>query len=241
MNHLTWFTEVRTGGADAMARLREIAARRKDPALADNPFSWRLLELFGAFPAVLDRHVCEFFPQFFARGEYYGRTLGVDVFGFEGTIAGGDRGYAAMREDALSPGPLDEGYFDRIGGEHEQVVEIVDAIRSGSGRVYSANVPNTGQIPNLPRDAIVECPVAADESGLRPIGQRALPPGIAGTLATRLQWAETVVEAALEGSRGKFIQALVLDGAVESLEAASRLADDLLAAQAQYLPRFQVE
>ena len=238
MNHLTWFTEVRVGGADAMARLRELAARLKDPAASHNPFSWHLFELFGAFPAVLDRHVSEFFPQFFARGEYFGRTLGVDAFSFENTIAGGDRGYAAMREDAFAPGPLDEGYLDRIGGEHEQVVEIIDAIRRDAGRIYSANVPNTGQIPNLPRDAIVECPVLADASGMRPIAQRPLPPGLAGTLATRLQWVETIVEAALEGSRDKFIQALVLDGAVASLEAATRLADDLLAAQAQYLPQF---
>lgn len=60
-----------------------------------------------------------------------------------------------------------------------------------------------------------------------------------GTLATRLAWVEVVVEAALEGSRSKFIQALVLDGAVESLERTTKLADDLLAAQAQYLPQFK--
>jgi alpha-galactosidase/6-phospho-beta-glucosidase family protein len=30
-----------------------------------------------------------------------------------------------------------------------------------------------------------------------------------------------------------------LDGAVESLERATKLADDLLAAQAQYLPQFK--
>jgi alpha-galactosidase len=55
-------------------------------------------------------------------------------------------------------------------------------------------------------------------------------------LATRYQWAETIVEAALEGSRAKFIQALVLDGYVSSLDRAAALADDLLAAQAAYLP-----
>ena len=54
----------------------------------------------------------------------------------------------------------------------------------------------------------------------------------------RLAWAETVVEAALEGSRAKFIQALVLDGAVNSLETATKLADELLAAQAVHLPQF---
>jgi alpha-galactosidase/6-phospho-beta-glucosidase family protein len=47
---------------------------------------------------------------------------------------------------------------------------------------------------------------------------------------------ETIVEAALEGSRTKFIQALVLDGYVTTYEMATALADDLLAAQAAHLP-----
>ena len=50
--------------------------------------SWRLFDLFGAFPAVLDRHICEFFPQFFATGEYFGKKLGVDAYSLEATVAG---------------------------------------------------------------------------------------------------------------------------------------------------------
>jgi alpha-galactosidase len=238
INHLTWFTEVRAHGRDLMPRLREIAAERlsRAPEPKDDPFSWRLLQLFGAFPAVLDRHVTEFFPQFFARGEYLGKTLGVDVFSIEGTIAGGDRIFDEMRAVALSPEPLPPDYFDRIGGEHEQVIDIIESIRRERGTVYSANLPNTGQVANLPPEVIVESPAIADGAGLRAIAQPPLPAGIAGTLATRYQWVETVVEAALEGSRAKFIQALVLDGGVPDLETATRLADDLLEAHAAYLP-----
>ncbi len=59
-----------------------------------------------------------------------------------------------------------------------------------------------------------------------------------GTLATRLAWVETVVEAALEGDRRKVVQALLLDGWVKSVEMASELADELLTAHAEYLPQF---
>jgi alpha-galactosidase len=52
---------------------------------------------------VLDRHVTEFFPQFFREGAYFGRTLGVDVFSLEGTIARGDAIHAQMAEDAHAP------------------------------------------------------------------------------------------------------------------------------------------
>ena len=251
MNHLTWFTEVRIDGKDSMPRLHEIAAEKvsmvgKASPEEINPFSWELLRLFGAFPAVLDRHVTEFFPQFFADGKYYGRALGIDAYSFEETISWGDKIFDEMKELALSGEPLDEQFFERIGGEHEQVMDIIESIRTDAGRVYSANLPNRGQVPNLPTDAIVESPAIADSRGLTPIPQPPLSTGIVGTLASRFAWVETVVEAALvptvrdarsdgKVSREKFIQALVIDGAVASIETAARLADELLAAQKEYL------
>ena len=240
INHLTWFTELGRHGVDLMPELLAQAERRTAARDEDNPFSWRLCRLFGAFPAVVDRHVSEFFPGLFPNGNYYGKTMGVDCFSVEDTIAGGDRIFAEMKELALSADPLPQDYFDKIGGEHEQVMDIIESIRSGRGDIYSANLPNTGQIPNLPPNAVVESPAIADGGTLKPIQQKPLSAGLAGTLATRFQWVETIVEAALEGSRDKFIQALVLDGAVSSLESAEALADDLLAAQADYLPQFAV-
>jgi alpha-galactosidase len=50
---------------------------------------------------------------------------------------------------------------------------------------------------------------------------------------------ETVVEAALSGERKLVVQALLIDGAVDSVEMAYKLADDLLSAQAAYLPQFK--
>lgn len=195
---------------------------------------------FGGGPTEKEQqcHLAGGLPYFFAHGRYYGKTLGVDAFSFEGTIAHGDRIYEEMRRDALAHEPLGEEYFRQIGGEHEQVTDIIEAIRTERGALYSANLPNTGQVPNLPPEAIVECPAVADGGGLRAIAQQPLSPGIVGTLATRFQWVETVVDAALERSREKFIQALVLDGAVSSLEIAEALADELLAAHAAFLPEW---
>ena len=260
INHLTWFISLRVIGRDLMPELHRIATQRlaQTPASHLKPlssedsrpsaridpyespcgdlFSWQLFQLFGGFPAPLDRHVTEFFPQFFREGSYYGHTLGVDAFSFEGTIADGDNAYEEMRADAYSPQPLREDYFEHFSGEHEQVIDIIDSIRRQRDRVFSANLPNTGQVPNLPPEAIIEAPAIGDGEGLRAIAQQPLPSAIAGTLATRYLWVETVVEAALEHSRQKFIQALVLDGAVHSIEQAEALADDMLQGQASHLP-----
>jgi alpha-galactosidase len=244
INHMTWFTEVWVNGEDAMPRLRELAAQKMaqlsarqvgSPAFEstlDHPFSWQCLLWFGGFPAPLDRHVTEFFPQFFRDGRYYGKVLGVDEFSFEDTIAVGDHIYAEMQSDASSPEPLPADYFEKLGGEHEQVIDIIQSIRANKAAIFSANLPNIGQFPQLPLQAIVEAPAVSNGFGLHHLAQqKPLPTALVGTLATRFQWVETIVEAALEASRDKFIQALILDGCVASPDHAARLADDLLAAQ----------
>jgi alpha-galactosidase len=182
--------------------------------------------------------VCEFFPQLFRDGSYYGKTLGVDEFTFEGSIRDGDQVYEEMRSDAFSPAPLGQAYFEKVGGEQEQVVEIYQSIRANQARAFFANLPNGGQVPNLPPGAIVETPALTGGMGIRPILQQPLPTAVAGSLATRYAWVDCVVEAALEASRDKFIQALILDGGVQSTDHAVALADDFLQAHQAYLPGF---
>ncbi len=256
INHLTWFTKINLRGADAMPRLRELAQQMltagvpKEPmpdypfAAMDFPhhnfFSLELLLRFGAIASALDRHVTEFFPQFFRTGHYYGQRLGVDAFSFETTIAEGDETFAEMEKEALSSSSLPDEYFQREEGDHELVMDIIESIRNDREFIVSANLPNTGQVPNLPSTAIIESPAVTKNGTLQALPQEPLSSAIAGTLATRYQWVETIVEAALEGSRDKFIQALVLDGYVESFDMAVKLADELLAEQAAYLPQFKL-
>jgi alpha-galactosidase/6-phospho-beta-glucosidase family protein len=183
----------------------------------------------------------EFLPTLFTDGTFGGEKIGAGKWHtFEDIIARGDEIYQQMKELAFSKEPLSPDYFDHAGGEGEkqQVTDIVESIRRDEGRCFSVNLPNTGQAPNLPAEAVLEGPALATAAGLKPIAQRPLPPGVVGTLATRLAWVETVVEAAREGSREKFVQALVLDGWVKSIGMAHQLADELLAAHQQHLPQF---
>jgi alpha-galactosidase len=256
INHLTWFTQVAFRGKDAMPRLCEFARQRIAWGVPNglmpgypfaamdwpqhNLFSLELLLRFGAIPSALDRHVTEFFPQFFRAGHYYGQRLGMDAFSFETTIAEGDETFAAMEKEALNSQPLPDDYFQREEGDHELVMDIINGIRNDRDYLVSANLPNTGQVPNLPSSVIIEAPAVTNNGTLRALPQEPLSSAIAGTLATRYQWVETIVESAVEGSRDKFIQALVLDGYVDSFDMATKLADDLLAAQAVHLPQFRL-
>jgi len=210
------------------------------PKAADNPFSWSLFETYGAYPAVNDRHVVEFFPERFPKGQYYGRTLGADVFSFEATIAHGDRIYADMRAQALRRQPLDERIFGRGPGEHEQLLDILRSIWGDKRQVFSVNLPNRGAVPNLPTEAVLELPAAATATGLRPLQVTDLPDPLAAIIVRKLAATQLTVEAALKGDRSLFVEALLADGAVTDPGVAAEMAEELLEAQRAYLPNFFV-
>jgi alpha-galactosidase len=207
-------------------------------AAADNPFSWSLFEAYGAYPAVNDRHVVEFFPERFPRGAYFGLTLGEDAFSHAEIIRWGDERYAAMRRQALGEEPLDESIFRRTAGEHEQLLYILHSIKRDQRKVFSVNVPNLGVVPNLPADAVLELPAAATATGLRPLQILDFPDPLAAIITRRIAPVRLTVEAALTGDRKLFTEALLMDGAVSDRDVATAMGEELLAAQQQYLPQF---
>jgi alpha-galactosidase len=253
LNHLTFIYDLRWRGRDAWpparARLAEELGNGTDPAgsgapggdafpAADNPFSWSLFETYGAYPACNDRHVVEFFPERFPEGRYHGKTLGVDVFSFEATIANGDRTYADMRAQALGEQALDERLFARGPGEHEQLLNILRSIWADTREVYAANLPNRGTVAGLPADAILEQPCVATGRGLRPLQSADLSAPLVAILARKLAAARLTVEAALRGDRALFVEALLADGAVSEPDVAREMGAELLEAQEAYLPQF---
>jgi alpha-galactosidase len=256
MNHLTFIYDLRFRGRDAWPLARARLARERGEAIdpkaifpdvelkesdikaADDPFSWSIFEHYGAYPAVNDRHVTEFFPERFPKGAYYGKTLGVNAFSFEDTIKDGDDTYAEMRAQALGKKPLDKSIFERAEGEHEQLLEILRSIKNDSRHVFSVNLPNNGAVPNLPAEAILEIPAAATATGLRPLQLLDFPEPLAAIITRKLTATLLTVEAALHGDRKLFAEALLADGAVTDVNVANELRDELLEAHKQYLPSF---
>lgn len=261
VNHFTWIYDLRWRGQDAWPLVRatlelersageqvaELKAPGGDttmapegwrPRAAHNPFSWSLFETYGAYPAVNDRHVVEFFPERFPNGQYYGKTLGVDVFSIEEIIALGDAIYERMRAQALGEIPLDEKVFDRTLGEHSQLLDILTSIENDSRQVFSANLPNNGAVPNLPSEAILELTAVATGRGLKALHIPDFPDLLAAPLVPKITAQALTVEAALQGSRTLFVEALLADRSVSDRSVAEKLADELLAAHKRYLPQF---
>ena len=239
LNHLTFIHDLRWRGRDmwpvARRRLKEASP---DDFVLNNPFSWSLFDAYGAYPSANDRHVTEFFPERFPGGKYYGRTLGVDAYSFEETIASGDRSYAQMRAQAQGEEPLDAWIFHHSVGEHEQLLNIIRALRFDTREVFAVNLPNGGTVRNLPDDAILEIPAVATGAGLLPVQTPDLPDELAAIIARRLASTRLTVAAALNGDRKRFVEALLLDGAVADRDVAEALVDEFVVAHQANLPGF---
>lgn len=253
INHLTFVYDFRWRGEDAWPLVRaRVAEDRSAPADPDdlgniwqdgakatyNPFSWEIFDRFGAYPAADDRHVTEFFPERFASGAYYGKTLGVDAFSLKEILEWGEGRYQGMRAEATGSAPLDRALLESSSGEQEQLLAILRSVLLDQRITVSANVPNRGLVPNLPSSSVVEVPAIVTGRGLRALQVPDLPDPIAAVLIKRLAPIEVTIEAALAGDPDLFAEAILLDGAVGEPTVARAMVADFIEAQKRYLPRF---
>jgi alpha-galactosidase len=130
-------------------------------------------------------------------------------------------------------------------GDEDEGVEVVDIIESMVAHrphTYVVNVTNHGAIPNLPDDAVVEVSARIDAYGVRPVYAGPLPDALAALLRNYVALQRQMVRAALSGERDDVYRALLLDPTTQSildLDQIGSLCDELLAANAPWLPQFE--
>ena len=129
--------------------------------------------------------------------------------------------------------------FPAVTRSAEATADIVSAVVNGRSVRTIVNLPNTGQIDNLPRGAVVETLAEITSAGAFPHVVGALPLGVLSTLEPHVVNQELIVRAALEGDRQLALQAMVNDPLVHDLRKAEAILDELLAAHAEYLPQFK--
>lgn len=243
-NHLTWILAVGVRGQDGLALLRrhvdtggEIPLK---PVVMDHMASfqdrWRLkLALFNAYgylPAAGDRHLAEFFPYFLR----------------DQTVAKNDYGVLLTRIDQREV--IVRNARERVrawidGREplltersNEELADVIAALATGQPRIAIVNLPNRGQIDNLPRDAVVETFGVVGSAGIRGISVGALPDGVLSTVQPHVVNQELIVGAALTGDRQLAVQAFLGDPLITDFRTAPRLVDELIEANRAYLPQF---
>ncbi|HEX3589295.1 MAG TPA: hypothetical protein VHV74_06660 [Pseudonocardiaceae bacterium] len=245
LNHLCWLLDIRHRDTDLCPRLRAMVAeqaggpdapssREEGPHAA---VSADLSRTFGLYPAPGDRHVAEFFPGYLTRGHtgelpwglQGGQDMTIEYIGEKDRLWDELRGQADGSQEVLVT----------ANQEAERVVAVATALLGDADTVELAvNLPNAGQIPNLPPEAVVEVPAVVGADRITGLGVGRLPHAIAAVLRARVDQQELTVRAALTGERATAIQALTLDPLVGDAGTATAILDDAVRAHAPFLDHF---
>jgi alpha-galactosidase len=251
VNHCTLALGASWQGEDLFPLLRQVVARRgffadRTPTAVlrrrsgafwdhDARIACDLFRRFGALGAAGDRHLAEFFPWYLAEGE-----AGLHRWGVVATPAAFRAG--TWRPDAgvtPAPNPLDHGDIlvtgPRPSGE-EGVAQICALLGLGDLDT-NVNLPNRGQVPDLPEGAVVETNAAFRQDRVTPLTAPFLP----DALAAHLQRIAAVQQLTLAAGRtcdfDLALQAMLLDPLCHvGTDTAATMLRELLAANAAFLP-----
>ena len=117
----------------------------------------------------------------------------------------------------------------------EQLAPMMAALIGGPAGEFVINIPNQGQINNLPNDVVVECSANVDGRGVHPHAVGAIPAAALATLAGHVARQELIVESALTGKRAPALAALATDPLVTDPSTVGQMLDELMQANAQFL------
>jgi alpha-galactosidase len=245
INHQTWYLRIvfqgrEVGGAELLAAFeRHAKYRRTEKVRLD------VLRRFGYYSTESNGHLSEYVPWYRKRPHETRRWIDLSCW-----IHGETGGYLRecvegrnwfetdfprwmQREDA----PL--GPADR---SHEHASWIIEALQTGRTYRGHFNVRNGATIANLPADCIVEVPGYVDRLGVHapPVGD--LPLACAATCSASINVQRMAKEAAVHGDVTLLKQAMLHDpltAAVCNPEEVWQMADEMLVAQARWLPQYR--
>jgi alpha-galactosidase len=118
---------------------------------------------------------------------------------------------------------------------------IIEALETGRTYRGHFNVVNQGHITNLPDGCVIEIPGYVDRNGINMPVVGDLPLACAATCSASVRVQQMGVEAAVHGDVTLLKQAMLHDplvGAVCNPEEVWQMSDEMLVAQAEWLPNF---
>ena len=233
-NHFSWILSIRDKktGEDLYPLFRERFASF-DPAF--EPLTREVYNAFGLFPVPGDTHLCEYLPWMSDPVTKPWEKFNIRLYDWE--LMAGLRDFSLDRLNEMANGSITtDGLLE---ADSEGALEMIENIVcAGSHYHLAANLPNEGQISNLPQNAIVETPVYVDGAGIHPVHVGPLPEPVAELCRRELMVAQLGIDAAVEGSYEKALQCLLLDPVITDMHVARNILDDYLKTYKEHLPQF---
>jgi alpha-galactosidase len=234
LNHFTWILSIRDRktGEDLYPLFRQ-RFYELDPKF--EPLTRHIFSTFGLFPVPGDTHLCEYLPWVSDPQTKPWEKYDIKLYNWD--LMAAVREFELDRLNKMASGELTiDGLLE---SDSEGALEMIENVAAAGTHYHlAANLPNTGQIENLPRGAAVETPVLVDGAGIHPVQVGPLPVAIAELCRRETTVAQLCVDAAVEGDREKALQCLLLDPVVADMDTAKKVLKDYLTSYKEYLPQF---
>jgi alpha-galactosidase len=250
INHFTWLTEAKYRDVDLFPIYKEFAkkyaevgyVKGKDDNWLNNFFDsaqkvkFDLFNRYGYIAAAGDRHLAEF-----SDGEWYLKnpeTVKNWLFGLTPVSwRKEDLKRRLQRSEDLRSGKEQV----KIGKTGEDGVNQIRALLGLHEIVTNVNLPNKGQIPNLPYDAVVETNATFRSDSVDPVCAGNVPSEIYCLIARTVANQETVVEAAYTRNLDLAFNAFINDPLVTlGVEDSRKLFDEMVENTKDYLKDYFV-
>ncbi|MEO1249199.1 MAG: alpha-glucosidase/alpha-galactosidase [Pseudomonadota bacterium] len=244
INHQTWFTELNLDGR-AIGKEELLAAFEAHPVYSkQEKVRIDVLRRFGCYSTESNGHLSEYLPWYRKRPNEIADW--VDMSNWIHGETGGYLRYTRERRNwfetdfpeflEAAKRPLTD--YKRSSEHASHILEALE-----TGRVYRGhfNRRNGGSIANLPEDTIIEAPGFVDRFGINMVEGLELPMACAATCVSSINVQRMAVKAAIEGDLDLLRLAVLHDpltGAICSPEEIWTMVDEMLVAQAQWLPQF---
>lgn len=245
INHLTWYLQIiykgkKITGDELLAAFERHPVYRKTEKVRID-----VLRRFGYYSTESNGHLSEYLPWYRKRRSQIGKWIDKSSWnhgetgGYLRVCTEGRNWFETDFPKLLAADDPPISDEDR-GYEHASyIIEALETDRSYRGHF---NVRNHGCISNLPDDCIVEVPAYVDRNGINIPRVGELPLPCAATCQASINVQRMAVRAAVAGDLTLLKQAMLHDpltGAVCNPEEVWRMADEMLVAQAKWLPQYR--
>ena len=186
---------------------------------------------FGAIPAANDRHITEFLPPWYLKDPETANKWG---FGLTSVAwRKEDLKMRLARSERLRSG--EEAIALEPSGEEGHL--MMKALLGLGDMLTNVNLPNRGQVPNLPLGAVVETNALIGRNGITPVPAE-LPGGPLGLVMPHAVNQKNVLKAVMEGNKELAFQAFLNEPLLHGISPwdARELFDEMLKNTSEYLP-----
>lgn len=246
VNHVAFFLRLEqdmgTTMRDLYPLLREgyaSGALPKAPLLmprCGNKVRYEVMDQLGYFCTESSEHLAEYVPWFIKEGradliEQFNIPLDEYPQRCVEQVADWKDQAAAM----MASGSVE------VRKSHEFAAEIMNAIVTNTPYVMYGNLPNAGQIPQLPMGAAVETPCLVDANGVQPTVVSDIPPQLVALFRTQVNVQELVVRALIDENPEHIYHAAMMDphtAAELDMRQIRSMVDELLLAHGEWLPKW---